>query len=46
MCGVSLREGKSSDEFLGHLGIVSVADVVQKGRLRWYGPVERKDVED
>jgi len=23
-----------------------VADVVRKGRLRWYGHVERKDVED
>jgi len=43
MCGVSLREEKSSDELLGHLGIVSVADVVLKGRLIWYGHVERKD---
>jgi len=32
MCGVSLREEKSSDEFLGRLGIVSVTDVVRKGR--------------
>jgi len=46
MCGVSLREEKSSDELLGRLGIMSVADVVQKGRLRWYGHVERKDVDD
>jgi len=46
MCGVSLREEKSSDELLGRLGIVIVADVVRKGRLRWYGHVERKDVED
>jgi len=46
MCGVSLREEKSSDELLGHLGIVSVADVVRKSRLRWYGHVEREDVED
>jgi len=41
---VSLRE-KSSDELLSRLGIVSEADVVRKGRLRWYGHVERKDVE-
>jgi len=46
MCGVSLREEKSSDELLGRLGIVSVTDVVWKGRLRWYGHVDRKDVED
>jgi len=46
MCGVSLREEKSSDELLGRLGIVSVADIGLKGRLRWYGHVERKDVED
>jgi len=32
MCGVSLREEKSSDECLGRPGIVGVADVVQKGR--------------
>jgi len=46
MCGVSLKEKKSSDEFLGRLGIVSVANVVLKGMLRWYGHVDRKDVED
>jgi len=45
MCGVWLRE-KSSDELLGRQGIVSVVDVVRKGRLRWYGHVEMKDVED
>jgi len=44
MCGVSLREEKSIDELLGRLGIVSVADVVQKGS--WYTHVERKDMED
>jgi len=37
---------KSSDELLGRLRIVSVADVVQKSRLRWYWHVDRKDVED
>jgi len=46
MCGVSLRKEKSSDELLGRLGIVSVADLVRKGRLRWYGHGEKKDVED
>jgi len=33
MFGVSLREGRSSDELIGCLGIVSVAVVVRKGRL-------------
>jgi len=46
MCGVSLREKNSSDELLGRLGIMSVMDAVRKGRLRWYGHMERKDVED
>jgi len=46
MCGVSLREEKFSDELLSCLGIVSAADVVRKGRLCWYGHMERKDVED
>jgi len=33
MCGVKLRKKKSSDELLGCLGIVSVADVVRKGTV-------------
>jgi len=35
-----------SDELLGRLGIVSVEDVIRKDKLRWYGNVERMDVED
>ena len=46
MCGVSLKDGKSSAELLSRLGIVSVVEIVEKGRLRWYGHVERKDAED
>lgn len=46
MCGVALRDGKSSVELLGRLGIVSVAEIVERGRLRWYGHVERKGEED
>jgi len=44
-CVVSLRKEKFSNELLGHLEIVSVADVVRKGRSRWYGHVEWKEVE-
>jgi len=31
---------------LSRLGLVSVSEVVEKNRLRWFGHVERKDVED
>jgi len=40
MCRSLLMEEKSSDELVGRLCIVSVADVIRKGRLRWYGYVE------
>ena len=44
MCGVTLRDGKPSEE--NSLGIVSVSDLVRQGRLRWFGHVERKDADD
>jgi len=46
LCGVSLRDGKSSAELLSRLGLVSVSEVVEKNRLRWFEHVEGKDVED
>ena len=46
MCGVTLKDRRSSQELLDRLGIVSVADVVRRGRLRWFGHVERKRAED
>jgi len=46
MCRVSLKDGKSSEELLCRLGIVSVVEIVEKGRLRWFGHVERKMEED
>ena len=46
MCGVTLRNGKSSEEIRNRLGIVSVSDLVGQGRLRWFGHVERKDADD
>jgi len=45
MCGVSLRDSKSSAELLSRLRLVSVSEVVEKDMLRWFGHVERKDVE-
>ena len=33
-------------EVLSRLGIESVSDVVRRGRLRWFGHVERKEPDD
>ena len=46
MCGVSLRDRKSSIELNERLGIEGVAEVVRRGRLRWFGHLERKNGED
>ena len=46
MCGVSLKDRRSSVDLYQSLGIENVAEVVRRGRLRWFGHVERKDKED
>ena len=46
MCGVTLKNKKSSEELMEYLGIDSVTDVVRRGRLRWFGHVERKSKDD
>ena len=46
MCGVTLRDRKSSEELGKRLGIVSVSRRVPQERLRWFGHVERKDADD
>jgi hypothetical protein len=46
MCGVTLRDMLSSKELNERLGIVGVEDVVRRGRLRWFGHLERKSAED
>ena len=46
MCGVSLKDRKSSHELLDRLGIVGVAERVVRSRLRWFGHVERKSDDD
>jgi hypothetical protein len=43
MCGVTLKDRKTSEELRERLGIVSVSERVRQGRLRWFGHVERKD---
>jgi hypothetical protein len=46
MCGVTLKHRQSSQDLLEHLGIVGVAERVRRGRLRWFGHVERKNADD
>ena len=45
MCGVTLKARKSSEELRQRLGIESVTEVV-RGRLRWFGHMERKVDDD
>ena len=45
MCGVSLKDRRHSED-LCNLGINGVADVVRRGRLRCFGHLERKSVDD
>ena len=46
MCGVTLKDGKTSEELRERLGVVSVSKRVRQNRLRWFGHVERKDEDD
>ena len=46
MCAVSLKERKCSVDLYSLLGVQSVAEVVKRGRLRWFGHVERKSGDD
>ena len=42
MCGVSLKDRKCNVDLYSLLGVQSVNEVVRRGRLRWFGHVERK----
>ena len=47
MCGVLLKDRKRSEDMYSLLGIIqSVADVARRGRLRWFGYLERKYEKD
>ena len=39
MCEVSLKDRRRSVDLYSLLGVESVAEVVRRGRLRWYGHV-------
>ena len=46
MCGVKLKDRVPSKELRERLGVDDVALILQQNRLRWYGHVLRKDVDD
>jgi len=46
MCGVTLKNRISSAELYSRLDVEVVSDVVRRGRLRWFGHVERKSHDD
>ena len=46
MCGVKLEDRRPSTELCKCLDVEPVADVVRRGRLRWFGHVERKSGKD
>ena len=45
MCGVSLKDRLSCEELGARLGIKSILEVMRQRRLRWFGHVERRDVD-
>ena len=46
MCGVSLKDRSCSVDLYTLLGVQSVADVVRHGRLKSFGNLEHKGVDD
>ena len=47
MCGVSLKSRMSSKKLNARrLGIEAISAIVRRGRLRWYGHIERKSSDD
>ena len=46
MCGVTLRDKVPTVELKRRLGIEGVVEVMRRGRFRWFGHVERKEVDD
>ena len=46
MCRVLLKDRKCSVDLYSLLGVQSVAEVVRRGRMRWFGHVERTSGDD
>ena len=46
VCGVTLKDRRTSEEFRKLVGVQPITTVIRSGRLRWYGHVVRKSDED
>ena len=46
MSGVTLKNRITSEELRNRLSIEAVTEIVRRGRLRWFGHVERKADDD
>ena len=46
MCGVTLKDKVPTVELRRRLGIEGVVEVMRRGRLRWFGHVEQKEMDD
>src|SRR6476469_288952 len=46
MCGVTIKDRISAAVLKERLGICSITNFVRRGRLRWFGHVERKSDDD
>ena len=46
MCGVTLKDKVPTVELRKRLGVEGVVEVMRRGRLRWFGHVERKAEDD
>ena len=46
MCGVSIKDRRTSEELRKLIGVQPITTVIRSGRLRWYGHVMRKGDED
>ena len=46
MCGVSMKDRRTSEELRKLVGVEPITTVIRSGRLRWYGHVIRKSDND
>ena len=46
MCGISMKDRRTSEEVRRLVGVQPITAVIRSGRLRWYGHVMRKNDED
>ena len=46
MCGVTLKNRITSEELRNRLSFEAVSEIVRRGRLKWFGHLERKADDD